>query len=73
MDVTFHTLRHAFASSAVVSGVDPYTVAQLLGHKAVQMVQRYAHLAPAHLRVAANRTATVIFAKQAPHISADMV
>jgi integrase len=33
--VTFHTLRHTFASHAVMNGVDLFTVGKLLGHKAI--------------------------------------
>lgn len=50
--VTFPALRHTFASYAVTAGIDLYTVAKLLGHKTIQMVQRYAHLAPAYLQQA---------------------
>lgn len=44
--VSFHTLRHTFASYAVMSGIDLLTVSKLLGHRSIKMVQRYAHLAP---------------------------
>ena len=43
--VTFHTLRHTFASHAVMAGVDLYTLAKILGHRDLAQVQRYAHLA----------------------------
>jgi integrase len=45
-DVRFHDLRHTFASRLVQAGVPLYEVGQLLGHKSLEMVQRYAHLAP---------------------------
>lgn len=45
-DVRFHDLRHTFASRLVQAGVPLYDVGQLLGHKSLGMVQRYAHLAP---------------------------
>jgi integrase len=64
--VTFHTLRHTFASHAVMAGVDLYTLAKLLGHRDLAQVQRYAHLAPAHLQAATNQAATAIFADQVP-------
>jgi hypothetical protein len=32
-----------------MAGVDLATVAQLMGHKTIQMTMRYAHLAPNHL------------------------
>jgi hypothetical protein len=31
-----------------MAGVDLRTVAELMGHKTIQMTMRYAHLAPAH-------------------------
>jgi integrase len=52
--VTFHTLRHTYASWMVMQGVDLYTVKELLGHKDLTMTQRYAHLAPDTLRGAVN-------------------
>jgi integrase len=45
-DVRFHDLRHTFASRLVQGGVPLYDVMHLTGHKSLQMVQRYAHLAP---------------------------
>ena len=45
-DVRFHDLRHTFASRLVQGGVPLYDVMHLTGHKSLEMVQRYAHLAP---------------------------
>ncbi len=44
--VTFHTLRHTFASWLVLQGESLLMIASLLGHKTLAMVQRYAHLMP---------------------------
>lgn len=45
-DVRFHDLRHTFASRLVQGGISLYEVMHLTGHKSLEMVQRYAHLAP---------------------------
>ena len=45
---TWHCNRHTFASRLVMAGVDLHTVAELLGHRTLQMVMRYSHLAPEH-------------------------
>ena len=52
---TWHCLRHTFASRLVMAGVDIRTVAELMGHKSLQMTMRYAHLAPQHTAAAVAR------------------
>jgi site-specific recombinase XerD len=54
-DFTWYCLRHSFASRLVMAGVDLRTVAELMGHKTIQMTMRYAHLAPAHRLAAVER------------------
>jgi integrase len=54
-DVNFHTLRHTFASWAVIRGVTLKELQELLGHSSLAMTMRYAHLAPEHLRTAVSR------------------
>ena len=52
---TWHCNRHTFASRLVMAGVDLLTVAELLGHRTLQMVMRYSHLAPEHQASAVDR------------------
>jgi len=54
-DVNFHTLRHTFASWAVMRGVSLKEFQELLGHSSLAMTMRYAHLAPERLRSAVTR------------------
>lgn len=51
--VTFHTLRHTFASWLAMQGETILTIKELLGHKTLAMTTRYAHLMPDHKRQAA--------------------
>lgn len=53
--VTWHILRHTFASRLVMKGVDLKTLQILMGHKTISMTARYAHLSPGHLKTAVNR------------------
>jgi len=50
--VCFHTMRHSYASWLVMAGAPLYTVAKLMGHSTLSMTERYAHLAPDHVREA---------------------
>ena len=56
--VTWHTLRHTFASRLVMAGVGLKEVQELMGHKTITMTARYAHLAPAHKLNALERLVT---------------
>jgi integrase len=53
--VRWHDLRHTCASWLVQNGVPLLAVRDWLGHSTVAVTQRYAHLAPMHLRDAASR------------------
>ena len=57
--VTWHALRHTFASRLVAAGVDLRTVQELEGWKTLSMVQRYAHLSPGHLAAAVEKIVAV--------------
>ncbi|MCE5265976.1 MAG: site-specific integrase [Deltaproteobacteria bacterium] len=50
--VTFHSLRHTFASWLALQGETILTIKELLGHKSLAMTARYAHLMPEHKRQA---------------------
>jgi integrase len=41
--VSWHTLRHTFASRLIARGVDIVTVQQLLGHSTIAVTMRYTH------------------------------
>lgn len=51
-DFRFHDLRHTAASYMLGEGVSLGQLAEILGHKTLQMVKRYAHLAVAHKKAA---------------------
>jgi integrase len=47
-DFRFHDLRHSAASYLAMNGASLAEIADVLGHKTLQMVKRYAHLSEAH-------------------------
>lgn len=49
-DITLHDLRHTAASHLLMEGVDLRTLAEILGHRTMQMVLRYTHLHNKHLK-----------------------
>jgi integrase len=49
LNFTWHDFRHDYAPRLVMAGVSVRAVAELLGHKGLRMVMRYAHLAPGYL------------------------
>jgi integrase len=50
--ITWHILRHTFASHLAMRGVPLTTVQTLLGHSNITTTMRYAHVAPSTLRAA---------------------
>jgi integrase len=51
--ITFHTLRHTFASWHVQNGTPLFTLRDLLGHHSISMTERYSHQDPKGLQTAA--------------------
>ena len=47
-DYCFHSNRHSAASYLAMNGASLAEIAEILGHKTLQMVKRYAHLSDAH-------------------------
>ncbi len=41
--MTFHTLRHSFASRLAQAGVHQAIIKEILGHASLQMTDRYVH------------------------------
>lgn len=54
-EVTFHTLRHTCASYLARHGATLLEVADLLGHRQLQVTKRYSHLATSHKTALVNR------------------
>lgn len=44
--ITFHGLRHTFASHWMANGGDIYRLQRVLGHRSIVMTERYSHLSP---------------------------
>jgi integrase len=57
----FHDLRHTFASYLAMQGASLLDIATVLGHKTLQMVQRYAHLSEAHTAGVVARMTEAVF------------
>ena len=50
--ITWHDLRHTFASQLAMRGVPLHIIQTLLGHSSITTTMRYAHVAPSALRPA---------------------
>lgn len=53
--ITFHSLRHTYASWLALQGESLLTIRELMGHKSFEMTKRYAHLMPDEKRKASLR------------------
>ncbi|MGX1100247.1 tyrosine-type recombinase/integrase [Amorphus sp. MBR-141] len=49
-DFRFHDLRHSTASYLAMNGASLVEIAEVLGHRTLQMVRRYAHLSDSHIK-----------------------
>ncbi len=56
-DLRMYDLRHTAASHLLMAGVDLRTLADILGHRTMQMVMRYSHLLDDHKQEAVDRIA----------------
>jgi site-specific recombinase XerD len=68
--VTWHTLRHTFASSLLERGADIMTVKELLGHSTVTVTMRYTNSNLASKVVAAGKLADTATIQRHPHQNA---
>lgn len=57
----FHDLRHSAASELAMNGATLAEIAEILGHKTLAMVQRYAHLSEGHTASVVERMNKKIF------------
>jgi integrase len=60
-DFHFHDLRHSAASALAMDGASLAVIAEVLGHRTLQMVKRYAHLTEGHTRGAVGRMNKAMF------------
>ena len=60
-DFHWHDLRHTAASYLAMSGASLAEIAEILGHKTLQMVKRYSHLSHDHVASVADRMAAKYF------------
>lgn len=61
VDFKWHDLRHCTASYLAMNGASLAEIAEVLGHKTLQMVKRYAHLSDGHISSVVENTNNKIF------------
>jgi len=65
-DFRFHDLRHSAASYLAMNKATLTEIADILGHKTLQMVKRYTHLSESHTRGVISRMNKSIFSNFKP-------
>lgn len=61
VDFRFHDLRHSTASYLAMSGASQIEIAEVLGHRTLQMVKRYSHLSESHVKGLISRLEKSLF------------
>lgn len=67
-----YDLRHTWATRAAESGIDPVTLAAMLGHSRIQMVLRYAHPTQVHQTSAMQRLEAHVAAQSRKELEGDL-
>ncbi len=67
-DFRFHDLRHSAASYMAMDGASLIDIAQILGHKTLEMTKRYSHLSDAHTKKVVASMNNKIFGKRRPDL-----
>ena len=66
-DLTAYLARHGFGTRAILNGVNPAVVAELMGHSSLEMVAKvYVHLPGAHLKQAVEAISPATPARVSP-------
>jgi integrase len=65
-DFHFHDLRHTAVSYLAMDGASSLEIAEVLGHKTLNMVRQYAHLSEAHTRSVVERMNRAVFGEPQP-------
>lgn len=60
----FHDLRHSAASYLAMNGASLLEIGEILGHKTLSMVKRYAHLTESHTRSVVERMTRAVFSSK---------
>lgn len=60
-DFKFHDLRHSCASYLAMNGATLAEIAEVLGHRTLSMVKRYAHLSQGHVASVVERMNSKVF------------